>query len=686
MSLSSSLGDKLLFHRMRTVEALDSLFEFEVEALFEGDGDKPASTLGTTATVAVEQPDGSERFFHGLVSEVGPAGASAHGYACWRLVLRPTFWLATLRSDSRIFQQKNVKDVLTTVFEAFGIDLDWQLKGSYPPREYCVQYSETDFQFASRLMEQEGIGYFFRHAKGRHVMVLFDNPSAFVPCTGQSSFHVSTAEQLEGHHDSIATWQAAQRVGSGKVSLADYDWQRPATKLLSSASASGAPAAARPAKLELYDYAEHFITSGEGDRYAGVQIQEAGARLAQVQGQGTLRSLATGHRFKLEKHPQDKQNGEYVLVETRFEMSAAGRYSGDDAETTLDCRFTAMPSSVPWKPARRTPRTRCAGPQTARVVGPAGEEIFTDAHGRVKLHFFWDRLGKSDENSSCWVRVATPWAGAMRGWVSVPRIGDEVVVDFLEGDPDRPLITGSVYNGTNVPPWDLPANKTQSGLLTRSSPGGTGKTNANLLRFEDKKGAEQVWLHAEKDQLIEVEHDEEHDVGHDRTKSIGNDETTTVGRNRTESVGKDETISIADNRTEDVGKNETISIGDNRSESVGKDESITIGKNRTESVGENESVTVGKNREVSIAKEETLTVGDNRTTQIGKDDKAQVGKKWVVQAGDEISFVTGSASLVMKKDGTIQIKGKDITITGSGKIGIKASSDVVIKGSKIAEN
>jgi type VI secretion system secreted protein VgrG len=546
-----------------------------------------------------------------------------------------------------------------------------------------VQYRESDFNFISRLMEREGIYYYFRHGKNRHELVLVDAPDSHAPCPAQHQFRFATDEHGDGgNFDPVVEWHARRRIETGTVSLADHDWLKPATSLLVTTKSGDK---GRPAKLEVYDYPCHYTEKAEGERYAEVRLQEQGARLMQAQGAGPLRSMAVGFNFELSKHPQPAENGKYLAVATVFELDNSSYFSGE-GESRIDCRFIAIPAAQHYGSESQAVRTRVAGLQTAVVVGPAGEEIYTDEHGRVKVQFHWDRIGKRDENSSCWVRVATPWAGAMRGWVSVPRIGDEVVVDFLEGDPDRPMIIGSVYNGAQKPPWELPANRTQSGLLTRSSKGGTGQANANVLRFEDKKGSEQVWLHAEKDQLIEVEHDEDHTVGHDRRKSVGQDETTDVGRNRTETVGKDETISIGANRTEDVGKNESITIGDNRSESVGKNESIDIGKNRDETVGDNETVSIGKNREHKIGKDEKHEVGENRSTQIGKDDKLQVGKKLYIEAGDEITLVTGSASISMKKDGTIQIKGKDITVTGSGKIGIKASSDVVIKGSKIAEN
>ena len=446
--------------------------------------------------------------------------------------------------------------------------------------------------------------------------------------------------------------------------------------------------------------------------------------------------------------PDGEGGGDFLCVEMELRARNPGVESGRDPGS-WDCSFVAQPGAQQFRPLRRTPRPIMRGPQTAVVVGPAGEEIHTDKYGRVKVQFHWDRYGGKDEKSSCWVRVSSPWAGKRFGFVQIPRIGQEVVVDFLEGDPDQPLITGRVYNAEQMPPWDLPANATQSGVLTRSSKGGA-YGNANAIRFEDKTGSEQLWIHAEKNQDIEVENDETHWVGHDRTKTIDHDETShikhdrtetvdnnetiTIGVDRTESVGNNESITIGVNRTEQVGANETIAIGANRTETVGANESITIGANRTISVGSSETATValqrthtvgvnetiaigaaqeiaigaaqvvavgatqsisvgasqstevGANRSVQVGGDQSTTIGKGRSTQVGKDDALKVGKNLVIDAGDSVTIKTGSASITMKKDGTIVIKGKDITVNGSGKINMKASSDVVIKGSKVGIN
>ena len=409
----------------------------------------------------------------------------------------------------------------------------------------------------------------------------------------------------------------------------------------------------------------------------------------------------------------------------------------------------AHPTSVPYRPETVTPKPRTQGPQTAVVVGPAGEEIWTDQYGRVKVQFHWDRVGAMNEKSSCWVRVSTSWAGPQFGAIHIPRIGMEVIVDFLNGDPDYPIILGCVYNAVNMPPWSLPANATQSGILTRSSKGGApgagmgaGGGDANALRFEDKKGQELLWAHAEKDFLSETENDESKWVGRDRRKTVDRDEINHIGRDRTETVDRDETITVHNHRSERVDHNEKISIGDNRDEDVGLNETIAIGRNRTETVGLNESVTVGKNQ--------TFNVGDNRSKSVGKNEKDSIGKNWSINVGkfktetigmaymqnvglgrmenvglgynlnvgavmatvvglnqstnvamnkstsvgktyaitaaDEFSVTVGKSVLVMKKDGTITLNGHDLTVSMTGEQVLKADGNITMKGAKILEN
>jgi len=607
----------------------------------------------------------------------------------------------------------------------------------------------------ARLLEHEGIYWYFKHTDGKHKLILVDSQSAHDAVPNHDTLpYYENAAGAPPDTEFVSNWTFSREVKTGKSVLASYDFERPSTNLKVEKEKTRSHDLG---DYEMFDYQGDYIQSADGTQLAEDRVDELQARFQLLRGTSNGHSIEAGHLLKLSHHPRDDQNAEYLVTAMSIHAHNDSHESGSGGSGGYDCSFSAIPSAQQFRPPRRTPKPFVQGPQTAVVVGPGGEEIFTDKYGRVKVQFHWDRYGKKDDKSSCWVRVSHPWAGKNFGGMHVPRIGQEVVVGFLEGDPDQPLITGRVYNAEQMPPWDLPANATQSGILTRSSKGG-GYGNANAIRFEDKQGSEQLWIHAEKNQDIEVENDETHWVGHDRTKTIDHDETShikhdrtetvdnnetiTIGVDRTEKVGSNEKISIGSNRTEDVGSNETITIGSNRTESVGANESITIGSNRTvtigasktetvalqrtRAVGVNESIAIGAAQEIAIGAAQTLTVGavqsisvglnqstsvgkkqsndigsdrslsvggaqatkvaKARSTSIGEDDNLKVGKNLVIDAADSITIKTGDASITMKKDGTITIKGKDIMIEGSGKINAKASSDIVMKGSKILQN
>ncbi len=671
--------DTLLFYRMHGQEALSEPFEYQVELLSTNANIDPDDLLGKNLTIALEMGNGKQRYFSGCVTRFGQY-RNVNEYAYYRAEVRPWLWFLTRTSNCRIFQNKTATDIIQKVFRDQGLnDFKLKLNGSYSSREYCVQYRETDFNFVSRLMEEEGIYYYFSHERGKHTLTLADAAGAHTKYPGYEKipFIAEDGGIDRTRLDHIHEWGFACEVQTGAYALTDYDFKKPKANLLVKSNIKRDHA---HAKHEFFDYPGRYTQTSVGDNFVRQRVEEKQAGFERCEALCNARGLSVGYSFQLEDHPRKDQNREYLVVSAEFHLSMDQYFAGRDnygSEKVFDCSFTAQDFHTPYRHPQNTRKPLVHGAQTAVVVGPSAEEIHTDKYGRVKVHFHWDRYDNKDENSSCWIRVAHPWAGKNWGMVAIPRIGHEVVVEFLEGDPDQPLIVGSVYNDENMPPYGLPGNATQTGILTRSSKNGSG-SNANELRFEDKKGSEQVFLHAEKNQDIEVENDETHWVGHDRSKTIDHDETTHVKHDRTETVDNNESITIGVNRTESVGADESISIGRNREETVGANETIDIGKDRTETVGVNESVTIGKNQ--------TLEIGENRETTIGKDDKSQVGKKFYLDAGDEITLKTGDASITMKKDGTIQIKGKDITIIGSGKINAKASGDMVLKGSKIAEN
>jgi type VI secretion system secreted protein VgrG len=726
VNIQTPLGeDVLVLSNMSMTEELGRLFSIDVELLSAEENINFDDLLGQNVTITLDLIDDNVRYFNGYISHFAQT-ANRGAYAVYQATIRPWLWFLTRTSDCRIFQEQTVPEIINAVFSDLGYtDIEEKLSNTYPTWTYCVQYRESDFNFVSRLMEQEGIYYYFKHFENKHILVISDSYASHEPLIygDQITFYPEDGSAVR-EEEHCSSWHIGKQIQSGKYVLNDFDFKRPKANLEVNAAISRQHSVS---DYEIYDYPGEYIKTDEGDNYVQSRIEELHTQFAQAQGQGSVRRFKTGDLFSLNEYSRDDQNREYLIVSVTHNIQSDAFESTDSRNNGMlySNHFSCIDSQTPFRPARLTPKPIVQGTQTAIVVGPSGEEIYTDEHAQVKVQFHWDRYGKFDENSSCWIRVSQLWAGKNWGGIHIPRIGQEVIVDFLEGDPDRPIIVGRVYNGEQVPPYGLPANKTQSGIKSRSSKGGSG-ANFNEIRMEDKKGKEQVYIHAEKNQDNIVENDETTFVGHDRTEKVGNDETISIGHDRTEDVGnhetikigvnrtesvgknekitignnrselvvKNETIKIGVNRTESVGNNEKISIGINRSESVGKDEKISIGNNRTESVAKDEKISIGKNRTESVGENETIKIGknkklniaDNCTESIGKDQSITIGKKLTIDVGDQITIKTRKASNTLKKDGTIQISGKDITVNGSGKINVKASNNITMKGKKILQN
>jgi type VI secretion system secreted protein VgrG len=654
MKAETSLGpDVLLLESLSGEEGISAPFAFSLDLISEDASVSAERLIATPVTITIALPEDQERVIHGLVNRFTQLG-QREDLTSYRAEVVPWLWFLSLSSDSKVFQKKSVLEIVEEVFQVLGhSDFEFRCTKNYPKREYCVQYRETHLNFVSRLLEEEGIFFFFEHSDSKHMLVLADGTNAVKPCPGQATVRMASQAKAWQGDDVVTAFEREHAVHSGQVTLRAYDYLQPSLSLESTVSGGG--------KGAIYDYPGEYTELEEGERYARLQLEEREAWQQVVRGTSTCRALQSGYRFDLKEHYREDSNQSYQLLQVHHSAGAGDYRSWEAAPFSYQNTFIAIPHSIPYHPPRNTPKPVVQGSQTAVVVGPSGEEIWVDKHGRVKIQFHWDREGKKDENSSCWVRVSSTWAGKNWGFVQIPRIGQEVIVDFLEGDADRPIITGRVYNAERMPPYDLPGNQTQSGVKSRSSKGGSGE-NFNEIRFEDLKGSELLYLHAEKDKQVVVEND------------------------RTESVGNDESISIGNNRTEDVGKDESITIGENRTESVGKDESITIGGSRTESVSKNETIDIGEKRQETVGKDEDVSVGGDRSTSVGKSDELQVGKELLIGVADKIVLKTGDASITMKKNGDIDIKGKNIKVQGSGKVQIKASSDVNIKGSKVTNN
>ena len=483
--VSSPLGDDvLLLRRMTASEELGRPFEFELQLLSEDHDIELGEVLGEHLSVRLDLPNDRQRYFDGLVTSFAHVGVS-RSHAVYHATLRPWPWLLAHAANCRIFQDKTVPDIVKEVFRDHGFsDFEERLSETYRTWEYCVQYRETDFDFVSRLLEREGIYYFFEHDKAKHTLVLADSYSAHAPADGYGSVPYRPPDDaIVDEREIVHDWRVEKRVQSSTYVSSDFDFEKPRSKLEVKATIERQDQAP---ELEVYDYPGAYSEKGAGESLSKVRIEELQARYERAFGCTNARGLAAGRLFELEDHPRGDQNREYLIVAAVNEVEANGFESGGGGtKAVLSCRFEALDSREAFRAERTTPRPVVRGPQTAVVTGKSGEEIWTDEYGRVKVKFHWDRAGKGDETSSCWVRVAQFWAGKKFGGLCIPRIGQEVIVEFLEGDPDRPIVTGAVYNGDHMPPFALPGDATQSGIRTRSSKDGAEKSG-NEIRFENQ--------------------------------------------------------------------------------------------------------------------------------------------------------------------------------------------------------
>ncbi|KVH77308.1 type IV secretion protein Rhs [Burkholderia cepacia] len=700
-TLDSPHGDDLKFHTLDGSDELGRLFEFRIEAFADSHSLSLKDLLGKPVTVRIEQQDLSTRYLNGIVARASLAGRRAERYYGYELIVRPWLWLATRRSDCRIFQNKTVPEIVQEVLSTYGFPIESHLAETYVPRDYCVQYNETDAAFVSRLMEFEGIYFWFRHAEDTHTLMLGDAMSSHTALPGYGTIpYIARDRTAIADEERIDGWLPAQEVSVGRHQTTDYDYTKPRADL---SSQKVDPRGHDHDSLASFEWPGGYRDDAPGAHYSRVRLEEQQAEHERASADTDVRGVAPGYLFTLERCPRADQNREYLIVRCQYRFQENAYASDQGAEAVLHrTMMLVQPLSLPYRSPRDTPRPRTNGPQTATVVGPPGEEIWTDQYGRVKLQFRWDRYGQSNQDSSCWVRVSSPWAGGGFGGVQIPRVGDEVVVDFLNGDPDEPIVTGRVYNGERMPPWGLPGSATQSGLLSRSSPGGTTE-HANAFRFEDKKGAEQLWMHAERNFDAETELDHSLSVGNNHTHTVGNDETMQVKNNRQRSVGQNETVNIGQNRVAQIGANETHGVVGNRTRTVGQNETVTIVANRdatiggvhtetvakgkTETIGEAKTLNVGQmyqttsqdmktlvasahteeigTRTSTIANAHTHTVGGEHTVNVGANHTTNVQHQVLVNAGDQLALVCGMSSIVMKSDGTITIQGVNVASTGT---------------------
>ena len=561
----SGVKSELLVVRFDLAEGVSVPYELSVELACD-DEVKMDDALGKEGFLTVTG-DGGDRIVHGVVDRFEHLGNRGR-FGLYRARVVPYLQWLSLERDCRIFQNKSVPDIVKEIFRDSKLPtdrFDFRLQASYAPVEYCVQYRETDLAFVSRLLEEEGIFYFFDHSDKKHLLVFADGTVAYKEIAGESGVTYNFSQGIAPKEECIYRFAFSRQVRSGKMTRRDYNFEKPGLDLKKEEHAKVHE------KLEVYDYPGRYVEPDRGKQLSKVRLEESMTYYEAAEGESTCVRLVPGFKFSLSDHEHGEYNRDYFLTKlvTRGEQpqSLQEKSGSGGVEFNYSSRFTAIPAAVPFRPARVTPKPVVEGIQTAKVTGPGGEEIYTDKYGRVKVKFHWDRGDDNDEKSSCWIRVASTFAGGQYGAIFTPRIGHEVVVDFLEGDPDRPLITGSVYNADKMPPYELPAEKTKSTTKTDSSIGGKG---FNEIRFEDKKDEEQVFVHGQRNLDVRIEQD--------AMEWIGQDRHLIVKRDQLEKVEGDKHLTVTGDRNEKVDGTVSLKVGMDRQEKVGMKHALDAGQ------------------------------------------------------------------------------------------------------------
>lgn len=574
----------LLFWKMAGSESLSEPFEYQLTVLGEDARTDRSQILGQSVSVEIPgQGALATRYLNGKATSVAVASVELSGqrYAAYQLTVESDLWPMRLERNMRIFQAQTVPQIVQTLLTEHGVKLDNQLTASYRIWEYCVQYQESSLDFIRRLMELEGISWYFRHTTDSHTLVLIDAGSAFPAADGYDVIpYIQTPAGGVADVEGISQWSMEDRVTPGIFSTEDYDFRKPNAWLF---QARQNPASPSPGRIDVYEWPGRFVEQNDGEYYARIKQERWQVDHQQTTGTATAIGIAAGHTFQLINAPFTQDNGRYLVTKTWLQLEENRYASGDEGDSSRLISFSVIPASLTWRPEQKTAWPRTYGPQTARVVGPEGEPIWTDKYGRVKVKFHWDRLGKSDETSSCWVRVSSAWAGQGFGGVQIPRVGDEVVIDFINGDPDRPMVTGRVYNEANMPPWALPAAATVMGFMTRSKTGNCD--NASYLLFEDKLGSERVDLHAEKDMNVSVENNQVITVDGNRSLTVLGELDDEVTKRAGFKYHATRTTEVTDKETRTVGNGEETTITNGRVMRVTSGgETVTVKGNRTEDI------------------------------------------------------------------------------------------------------
>jgi type VI secretion system secreted protein VgrG len=676
IAITTPLGaDKLLLRSVRGEERISGLFQFFLEMQSEEKSLDFSKIVGKSATVTMKLGDGTTRYVNGIVGRFVQAGSDAK-LATYYAELHPWFWLMTMSADCRIWQNKSVKDIVTGLFTELGFtDYKDSCTGTYNPLEYCVQYNETAFAFVSRLLESAGIFYFFTHEDGKHTLVLGDDSSAFTDCAGAAKVQYGGYGNWK-QQNVVSGCTIEEMVIPGKYAVDDFGFETPSTDLMGS---SDSTVATNGSKRRLFEYPGGFTKKDAAEGLSKLRLEEKEAPQKSLRGESFTPAFTAGGKTTLEKHYRDDVNAAYVLLRVS--------HAATNEEYTNS--FEAFPATLAYRPPRITRKPVISGTQTAIVAGKSGEEIWTDKYGRIKVQFHWDQLGKNDENSSCWIRVAQGWAGKSWGQMFLPRIAQEVVVSFLEGDPDRPLITGSVYNAEQTVPYTLPADQTKSTIKSNVSKGGEG---FNEIRFEDKKDSEEIFVQAQKDANVTIKNNETRKVGFDK-KDKGN-QTIDIYQDRTVTLdqGNDKLQVKTGNRTLLVDKgNDTYTVAGTRDVKVTKKETHTNEDEFVQKVTKNYTLTIDGDLAITVTGKVTFkSTGDMLLQSSGKLDAKATGdlsttgmnitNKATTDLKNEAMNVTNKASVNLSNEGAM------VASKASGMHNVEASGILTLKGSLVKIN
>lgn len=638
LSITTPFGaDKLLLDSFQGVEAISKPFQFYL-TMHSADMDlAPATIVGASVTVKFAPGTGPKRYFHGIISKFMHVGGNqAFGFYTAEMV--PSLWLLSLSKDRKIYQNKTSSDIIKEVLGDFAITFDAKLTGTYVAQEYCVQYDETALEFISRLMEQEGIFYFFKFADGSHTMVLGDSSSAHTDCTDATALKYFSDHEQRPTIDMVTQLSLENKLVVQNIEVSDFDYLNPNTSLL--AETSGALG-----KGKVFSFPGKHSVKADGTQRSKVMSDAMQVQVEVYRGTSYCYPLMTGTKFTLSGHPRSSLNAAMVVRQVTHSASP-GHYSNG---------FETFLATKVYRPPRHAPSPRVFGSHTAMVVGPSGEEIWTDKYGRIKVSFHWDRSGVKDENSSCWVRVSQSWAGVSWGAFFLPRIGQEVVVSYIDGDPDRPLVTGCVYNGVNTTPITLPGMQTQSTIKSRSSKDGTA---GNEIRMEDKKDSEELYMHAQKDMKVEIENDLS---------------TTLIKGSETHVIEKgDRTFEIK------TGK-ETYSVKTTRDVTVEGNETHTNKADFTQKVTGNFELKVTGNLLIDVTGTITFKTADSLTAQAGAALTNKAGTALTNQAGTSLTNKAGTA--LTNQAGTALANKAGTTLDNEGlMVNNKASASQTVDG------